>query len=72
MIQKHRGLVTFSPAVVASVRRLVVREGLLPTCSLLGVSRATIDRLRGALPVHTGTLLVVREALAPFDPAVNS
>ena len=71
MLQKYRGLVTPPPAVVAAVRRLVVREGLLPTCSLLGVSRATVDRLRGALPVHRGTYLVVRAALAPIDPAVR-
>jgi len=67
------GLVTPSPAVVAAIRRLVVREGLIPTCSLLGVSRATVDRLRGgALPVHRGTYLVVLAALAPIDPAVRT
>jgi hypothetical protein len=65
------GLITPPPAVVSAVRQLLVREGLAGTCRLLGVSRATVDRLRGALPVHRGTFLVVREALAPIAPMVQ-
>jgi hypothetical protein len=65
------GLVTPPPAVVAAVRQLVAREGLIRTCSLLGVSRNTVDRLRGSLPVHRGTFLVVRDALAPIVPTVQ-
>lgn len=65
------GLVTPPPATVAAVRDLLAREGLTRTCSLLGVSRNTVDRIRGGLPIHRGTFLVVREALAPIAPAVR-
>jgi hypothetical protein len=57
--------------VTSAVRRLYAREGLARTCELLRVSRQTVDRLRGGVPVHIGTLLVVRAALAPIDPAVR-
>jgi hypothetical protein len=67
------GLVTPPPTLVAAVRQLVVREGLSRTCSLLGVSRNTVDRLRGGtLPVHRGTYLVVHAALAHIAPAVRT
>jgi hypothetical protein len=44
---------------------------LIRTCGLLGISRNTVDRLRGSLPVHRGTFLVVCQALAPIDPTVQ-
>ncbi len=71
MPQNQLGLVTPPPAVVAAVRHLLAREGLARTCKLLGISRNTVDRIRGALPIHRGTFLIVREALAPITPTVR-
>jgi hypothetical protein len=65
------GLVTPPAATVAAVRALLAREGLANTCALLGISRNTVDRIRGGLPIHRGTFLVVREALAPIAPTVQ-
>ena len=65
------GLVKPPGAMVATVRQLLEREGLARTCQILGVSRQTVTRIRGALPVHRGTFLVVRDALSPIAPAVE-
>jgi len=72
MPRNQAGLITAPPTITAAIRRLFDHEGLAGTCRLLAVSRGTCDRLRGGLPVHVGTLLVVREALAAIDPTVNS
>jgi hypothetical protein len=71
MPRTQSGLITPPPTLTAAVRRLYAREGLAGTCRLLRLSRQTVDRLRGGVPVHVGTLLVAREALAPIDPAVQ-
>ena len=72
MPRTQSGLIAPPPSVASAVRRHYAREGLARTCQLLRVSRATVDRLRGGVPVHVGTLMIVREALVPIDPAVNS
>ena len=70
MPRNQAGLIAPPPTVTSAVRRLYAREGLARTCELLHVSRATVDRLRGGVPVHVGTLMVVLKALAPIDATV--
>lgn len=70
MPRDQNGLITPGPTVKAAARRLFASEGLR-ACGLLGVSRNTLDRLRGGLPIHVGTLLVVKQALAAIDPTVS-
>ena len=53
-------------AEIAAVSALLARVGLERTVETLGIGRHTVERVRGGLPVHRGTLLAVRMALATF------
>lgn len=64
-------LITPPLVVVIAVRQLLAREGLARTAQLLGIGSHTVQRFRGGLPVHRGTYLVVRAALAPLAPEVH-
>jgi hypothetical protein len=66
----HHGLAAPGPTTTAAVRRLWDREGLRAG-PLLGVSRGTLDRLRGGLPIRRASLIVAVQALAAIDPEVS-
>jgi hypothetical protein len=55
---------TASPDEIAAVTHLIRGVGFLRACARLGIDRHTLDRVRGGLPVHRGTMMVVRAALA--------
>ena len=55
---------TASPAEAAAVTALIHRVGLMHAQRTLGGDRHTMDRVRGGLPVHRGTMMCVRAGLA--------
>lgn len=57
-----------SPAEIAGVTALLARVGLVRAQQILGLDRHTLDRVRGGLPVHRGTLMCVRAGLAQPTP----
>jgi hypothetical protein len=56
--------VVATPAEIAAVTALVRRVGLTRAQRTLGIDRHTLDRVRGGLPVHRGTMMCVRDGLA--------
>jgi len=59
--------VTPTQAEIDAVCDLLAREGLARTQTILGIGRHTVQRLRGGLPVHRGTMMCVRAGLAQAD-----
>jgi hypothetical protein len=55
--------VTPTNAEIAAVRDLLARVGLRRTQEILGLGRHTVERVRGGLPVHRGTMIATRVAL---------
>ncbi len=62
------GLVQPGPLFVRAVRELVEREGTVRTAKLLGVSEASLTRIRGSLGVRAGTLALAAQKLADLAP----
>jgi hypothetical protein len=57
------GTATPTPDEAARIERMYREIGLARTVAALGVSRPSVDRLRGGLAVRPATLTVVRLAL---------
>jgi hypothetical protein len=55
------------PHELQRIRAFMAARGETTTAALLGVSRQTLGRLLAGLPVHRGTVLVVREGLSRAD-----
>jgi hypothetical protein len=66
--KNNSGLITPSTQMTSAVRRLYAREGLARTCQILGVSRETVDHLRGGVPVRRGSIALAAAAMAPIHP----
>ena len=58
------GKVTATSGDIARLRARVKQSGSNAVARELGLSTHAIDRVLAALPVHAGTMLVVRTALA--------
>lgn len=58
-----------TPAEIAAVTGLLRRVGLVQAQRILGIDRHTLDRVRGGLPVHRGTMMCVRAGLAQSGPS---
>jgi hypothetical protein len=54
---------------IAAVTALIRRVGLMRAQRILGIGRHTMDRVRGGLPVHRGTMMCVRAGLAQSTPS---
>lgn len=55
---------TATPAEITAVTGLICRVGFIRAQRTLGIDRHTMDRVRGGLPVHRGTMMCVRAGLA--------
>lgn len=55
-------------AEVGALRALVDRDGLRAASKALQVSREPLTRVLAGLPVHRGTVLAIRSALAGVGP----
>lgn len=58
-----------APVEIAAVTALIRRVGLMRAQRILGIDRHTMDRVRGGLPVHRGTMMCVRAGLAQSTPS---
>jgi hypothetical protein len=67
VLKQEVGLATPDAGEVAALNALYRAQGLDRTIALLGVSRHTLDRLRGGLGVRRSTLCQARLALATYS-----